>query len=206
MDCQQITHTPVALEILQTQGGQRLQALFHCIYTLFQGSFLSWIFHRYSHHRNKDRLLADAKDAFQNGVMAFYLKSQQAGFEIKGSLKTAIYSFGLLQLLACFKRERTVYVVSDYLDCLDMLFEDELFETERQELLNEQEQEVIEALRLLPENQRAILSMRFFEHLKSRQIAERLEISTGHVNNESARAYKALRHLLKTKMVQNGTE
>lgn len=200
MDCQQITHTSVALEILQTPKDQRLQPLFHCIYTLFQGSFLSWILHKYSHHRTKDKLWADAKDAFQNGLMVFYLKSQQTGFIIKGSLKTTIYSFGLLQLLACFKKERSAYGVGNYLDCLDLFFEDEVLASERQEMFNEREQEVLEALALLPPKQKTILSMRFFEHLKSRQIAEKLKVSVGHVDNESAKAYKALRNLLKAKL------
>jgi len=84
---------------------RRLQKLFNCIYSLFQGSFIYWILHKYDNSTNKNKLWEDAKDAFQNGMMVLYRKSQEKGFNIKGNLKTTVYSFGLLQLLALFKKK-----------------------------------------------------------------------------------------------------
>src|SRR5215210_6391989 len=109
MDCQEITKTPVAIEIMQTPGDRRLQQLFSCIYSLFQGSFLGWILHKYHNSGPKEKLWEDAKDAFQNGMMTLYRKSQNKEFTINGSLKTTVYSFGLLQLLAFFKKEKFAY-------------------------------------------------------------------------------------------------
>ncbi len=105
MNCSEIIQPPVALEILQTPGAKRLQKLFGCIYSLFQGSFIYWILHKYDNSTNKNKLWEDAKDAFQNGMMVLYGKSQEKGFNIKGNLKTTVYSFGLLQLLALFKKK-----------------------------------------------------------------------------------------------------
>jgi RNA polymerase sigma factor (sigma-70 family) len=198
MDCQEITEAPVALEIMQTAEDQRLQQLFRCIYSLFQRSFLNWILSKYSNSGFKEKLREDAKDAFQNGVLTLYEKARKKELPIKGSLKTVVYSFGLLQLLAFFKKEKAVYGVADYKNGFDLFFENDFLENERQELLDEKEQDLMEALIKLPAKQRDILVMKFFGRLKSKQIAEKLGVSAGNVDNESAKAYKALRNLLKT--------
>lgn len=199
MDCGEITQPTVALEIMQTPGDRRLQRLFSCIYSMFQGSFLKWILNKYQNSPNKHKLWEDAKDAFQNGLMAFYHKSQKKELVIKGSLKTTIYSFGLLQLMAYFKKERSVYGAGDYFKCFDLLFEDDSIEQERHELLNEKEIDLLVALKELPEKQRNILIMKFFEKLRSKQIAERLNVTPGNVDNDSTKAYKELRNILKSK-------
>lgn len=207
MNCEEITQTAVALEIVQAPEDSRLQQLFHCIYTLFHGSFLAWILHKYPHSRYKDKLLEDAKDAFQNGLMAFYRKSRDKAFTIKGSLKTTIYSFGFLQLLAFFKKEKHVYHEADYEAGLRHFFEDDFFESERQQLLNEQELQLMRALYSLPEKKREILIRRFFEGQKSKQIAGTLHVTAGNVDNDAVKAYKQLRALLSPKSVtQKGEE
>lgn len=199
--CQEITQAAVALSILQTPADSRLQKLFSCIYALFQGSFLSWILNKYAASSYKDKLREDAKDAFQNGVMVFYRKSQEKGFLIKGSLKTTIFSFGLLQLLAYFKKEKKVYHETDYLHGLDLFFEDDLLEGERRELLNEREVELMKALSALSKKKRDILMLKFFGNLRSREIAEKLEVTVGNVDNDAAKAYKQLRSILNSNMV-----
>ena len=199
MDCGEITQPPIALDIMQTPGDQRLQRLFSCIYSLFQASFLNWILHKYPGRAHREKLWEDAKDAFQNGLMAFYNKSQKKQLTIKGSLKTTIYSFGLLQLLANFKKEKSIYGITGFSKCLDLFFDNDLLEHERLELLNERESDLLEALRRLPDKQRQILEMKFFEKLKSKQIAERLDVSVGNVDNDSTKAYKKLRNILKLK-------
>ena len=199
MECAEITQPRVALEIMQTPGDRRLQQLFSCIYSMFQGSFLNWVLHKYQGSRHKAKLWEDAKDAFQNGLMAFYHKSQKRELSIKGGLKTTIYSFGLLQLLAYFKKEKAAYRTGDYAKCFDLFFENDLLEQERHELLNERECDLMEALRTLPEKQRRILVMKFFEKLKSKQIAKKLHITPGNVDNDSTKAYRELRNILQSK-------
>jgi len=199
MDCREIIQPPVALEILQTPGDRRLQNLFGCIYSLFQGSFIYWILHKYDNSTNKNKLWEDAKDAFQNGMMVLYRKSQERGFNIKGSLITTVYSFGLLQLLALFKKEKIANRPGDYLKCLDLFFEDGLLENERHALFNEREIDLVKALKTLPKKQRDILVMKFFEKLKSKQIAEKLDVTAGNVDNDATKAYKKLRRILKSK-------
>ncbi|MBD0297109.1 MAG: sigma-70 family RNA polymerase sigma factor [Flavisolibacter sp.] len=196
MDCREITEVPIALEIMQTPEDHRLQKLFRCIYALFQGSFLRWIMRRYSHSRYKEKLWEDAKDAFQNGLMTLYSKIKGEEFEIKGSLRTTIYSFGLLQLLALFKKEKRAYSFDDYAQCFELLFEDMVLENEKHKLLNERECTLLNALSGLPKKQRTILIMKFFDKLKSKQIAERLDVSVGNVDNDATKAYKELRRVL----------
>ncbi|MFN2438245.1 MAG: sigma-70 family RNA polymerase sigma factor [Chitinophagaceae bacterium] len=203
MDCREIIQPVVALQIMQTPGDRRLQQLFHCIYSLFHGSFLNWILRKYSNGNagHKDKLWEDAKDAFQNGMMALYSKAQKKEFTIKGSFKTTIYTFGLLQLLALFKKEKTAYRSDDHAKCLDLFFEDDFLEKERHELFNEREIDLLEALKTLPKKQRDILVMKFFEKLKSKQIAEKLDVTAGNVDNDSTKAYKELRRILKSKYI-----
>src|SRR4051794_34952986 len=114
MDCEQITQTSKAVEILKTAENKHLkEKLFDCIYSMYQASFLKWIAGKYGSSRLEDKLWEDAKDAFQNGLCVFYEKAQHESFAIKSSLKTTIYSFGLLQLLAHFKKDRSEYGTGD---------------------------------------------------------------------------------------------
>ncbi len=147
----------------------------------------------------KDKLLEDAKDAFENGILALYEKSKKNELNIKGSLKTVIYSFGLLQLLAFFKKDKLVYGTGNYIACIDLLFDDEFSEKERRPFYTEREKVLMEALKDLSPKQREILIMKFFHKLKSRQIAEILNVTPGNVDNDSAKAYKKLREILITK-------
>lgn len=198
MDCQELTKASVALEIMQTPGDKRLARLFHCIYSLFHGSFLTWIQHKYYDSRFKEKLREDAKDAFQNGLLVLYDKCRKREITVRGSLKTVVYSFGLLQLLAYFKKDRIVYGVQDYRNGFDLLHS-EASENENRDLLNEKEKDLMEAIAKLPKKQGKILMMKFFGKLKSKQIAEKLGVSAGNVDNESAKAYKTLRQILQVK-------
>ncbi|MBE7169074.1 MAG: sigma-70 family RNA polymerase sigma factor [Williamsia sp.] len=200
MDCQELTKAAVAVDIMQTPEDKRLAGLFHCIYALFQGSFLNWIQQRYSNTRLREKLREDAKDAFQNGLLVLYDKSRKKEISINGSLKTVVYSFGLLQLLAYFKKDRMMYGIQDYKHGFDLLLENAFQENEHQELLNEKEKKLMEAISKLPQKQGEILIMKFFGRLRSKEIAEKLGVSAGNIDNESAKAYKALRQILKVKL------
>lgn len=205
MECIEITQNAVAMQILQSPADKRLAALFRCIYALFHDGFLNWILHKYT-CSDKDKLREDAKDAFQNGLLAFYRKTQAKSFFLQGSLKSCIYSFGLLQLLALFKTEKRIHPQQYYLQSLALFLEDDLLSAERHHLLNEKELELMKALSHLPKKQQAILMMRYFEGLKSKQIAERLGVSAGNVDNDAAKAYKALRKILSAKHSFKETE
>lgn len=200
MDCGQLTQPATALRILQSPADGRLAALFHCIYALFQSGFLDWITNKYAGNGNSEKLREDARDAFQNGLIAFYRKAQEAGFSIRGSLKTTIYSFGLLQLLAFLKKEAKVYNGLDCLHGLRPFFEDDLLADERHRLLNERELHLVEALNALPKKQRDILVLRYVEGLRSKEIAKQLGVSAGNVDNDAGKAYKTLRKLLSAKL------
>jgi RNA polymerase sigma factor (sigma-70 family) len=199
MDCKEITKAPIALQILQRSGDTRLQRLFHCIYSLFQSCFIKWIIHKYGHNLPKEKLWEDAKDAFQNGLMTLHHKAQQKEFTIKGSLKTTVYSFGILQLLASFKKEKHTrnFPLIDYeIVCA---FEGYYPGEEQNQRLNEKEQELMAALVQLPPKLHTILMMKFFDKLKSKEIAAKMNVTAGNVDNDTAKAYKLLRSVLQSK-------
>ena len=200
MDCQELTKPSVALEIMQDPDDSRLPQLFRCIYSMFHDSFINWILNRYSNGGSNEKLQEDAKDAFQNGMLELFDKAKKKELSIKGSLKTVVYSFGMLQLLAALKKEKMVYKVRNYIDDLDSLFENDFLESERRDLFDKKEKDLMEALLTsLPARQRDILLMRYFGKLRSRQIADKLGISVGNVDTETARAYKVLRNILNAK-------
>ncbi|MEO6729770.1 MAG: sigma factor-like helix-turn-helix DNA-binding protein [Ferruginibacter sp.] len=208
MECEEIIKPAVTIEVLQRPENKHLQArLFNCIYTLFQSNFLCWILNKYRHTRYKEKLWEDAKDAFQNGLSLFYLKSQQKEFTFRTSLKTTIFSFGFLQLLASFKKEKSAYGARHYIIWFELFFEDDFFEKERQELLDDKEHCLMTALAMLPKKHKDILIMKFFQKLKSREIATILNVTPGNIDNQSTKAYKELREILKSKFnLKNETQ
>ena len=201
MECEKIIQPAAAIEILQNPESKYLQTtLFNCIYCLFQNSFLSWIMNKYRYVSCKEKLREDAKDAFQNGVSVFYEKSQQKGFVLKSSLKTTIYSFGLFQLLAVFKKEKKLYGFHHYIKWVELFFEDDFIDVDQQDFIDEKEHCLIEAMNLLSKKQHEILRMKFYQKLKSREIAKQLNVTAGNIDNESAKAYKELRQILRKKL------
>ena len=207
-ESEEITRTPAALSILQASRSSRLQQLFNCIYAMFQSNFINWILRKYNNNICKDKLWEDAKDAFQNGLMVFYLKSRQKGFTIRASLKTVVYWFAFLQFLAARKKEKMVYGIEAFDKYFDKFFENDLLEIERQSLLNKQENDLLDAISKLSGKQREILMLKFFNKMRSSEIAEKLDISVGNVDNTSTKAYKELRRLMQehteVKINENG--
>lgn len=195
MDCQQLTQPAVALQILHDPADQRRQRLFGCIYELFFGSFLSWILKRYGHGWNKETLYENARDAFQTGLEFFHERAKAEGFCIRGSLKTTVYSFGLYQLMALFKTEKAAKRRSSPLE-RDVFFTDAFLEAERQAALNEEECRLIDAIYKLPPRMREMVVLKFFDKLRSKEIARQLAVTPGHVDNVMAKAFKILRRLL----------
>ena len=50
----------------------KIWLLIYCIYEKYYQSFLQWILFKFNGIAIKDKLLEDAKDAFQNGIIVFY--------------------------------------------------------------------------------------------------------------------------------------
>lgn len=196
MDCLQITQAAEALRIVQNPLDSRLRQLFSCIYRLFRESFVAWICLRFAGSADKDRLREDARDAFQNGLMAFYNKAQGKNFTLDKSLKTVLYSYGWLQLMTYFKKQKAGPEHDVYLRGLQFFAEDETLEAERQQLLNEKEIALLKAINTLPPRRREILLLKFFEKLRSKEVAARLHLSPGSVDNEVSKGLKELRRIL----------
>lgn len=205
MNCLQITQAEEALRILQNPHEDKLQHLFSCIYRLYRESFVAWVCGRFAAGTDKDRLREDAKDAFQNGLMAFYNKAQGKNFTLGKSLKTVLYSYGWLQLMAFFKKQKGGHYRDAYLRGLQVFLEDESLEAERQQLLNEKETALLKAVGALPPRTREILLLKFVEKLKAKEIGARLNLAPGSVDNEVSKALKDLRRVLGAKPSKNKT-
>ena len=192
MCCYEFLQPDNAIQILHGSDTKAIQQLFYCIYKSHYQSFLQWILFKFNGVTYKDKLLEDAKDAFQNGVLVFYLKSQKKDFEIKNSLKTTIYNYGLLQLKAAIKKERHVMHAWPYIEYPVTACE---IDPDSQQHLVEisKEIELIKAISNLKAKEREVILLKYFNHLRSKQIAEKLHVTVGDIDNTTGKAYKHLR-------------
>ena len=103
-------------------------------------------------------------------------------------------------MLAVFKKEKKLYGFHHYIKWVELFFEDDFIDVEQQDFIDEKENSLKEAMNLLPTKQHKILRMKFYQKLKSREIAKQLNVTAGNIDNESAKAYKELRQILRKKL------
>ena len=103
-------------------------------------------------------------------------------------------------MLAVFKKEKKLYGFHHCIKWAELFFEDDFFDVDQQDFIDEKEHCLIEAMNLLSKKQHKILRMKFYQKLKSREIAKQLNVTAGNIDNESAKAYKELRQILRKKL------
>ena len=102
-------------------------------------------------------------------------------------------------MLAIFKKEKNIYGKVAYTERFSDFVEDDFIQHEKSQLMNERRNDLMNALAELTQKKRDIVVMKFFDNLKSKQIAEKLHVTVGNVDNDSTRAYKELRTILQSK-------
>ncbi len=194
MKCDKLIQVDTVLEIMQNPEKSGLRnALFSCIYSEFQDKFIKRIKKRFSYNKYQDKLLLDIEDAFENGLVAFFIKSQRKGFTIKGNLEATLYTFVYFQLLADFKKQNRLDFGSiDYSKWDELISGIDIDGDIDQYDLNEREVCLIKLLAMLTEKQRNILIMKYFDKLTAEQIAKKLGVVIGDVHNVTWKARKVL--------------
>jgi RNA polymerase sigma-70 factor (ECF subfamily) len=134
-----------------------------------------------------------AEDLVQETMISVWTKAglYEAG---KGSVTTWIFTIARNLRIDRMRRESTVHLteLGDYDEAADEPGSDEL-------LVRAQEQSLmVNALNVIPEEQKTILMLSYVDDLPQSEIAERLEIPLGTVKSRMRLAYKRLRKVLET--------
>jgi RNA polymerase sigma-70 factor (ECF subfamily) len=134
-----------------------------------------------------------AEDLVQETMISVWTKAglYEAG---KGSVTTWIFTIARNLRIDRMRRESTVHLteLGDYDETADEPGSDEL-------LVRAQEQSLmVNALKVIPEEQKTILMLSYVDDLPQSEIAERLDIPLGTVKSRMRLAYKRLRKVLET--------
>lgn len=134
----------------------------------------------------------DADDIFQNTMIKIF--RFLPSFEQKASLKTWIYTVTVNESLSYIKATSKKFSLDNgivKLQFSEKLKSDPYFEG------NDIQMKLITAIALLPERQRLIFNMKYFEDLTFKELAEILSMNEGGVKSTYHIAYKKIKeHIL----------
>jgi RNA polymerase sigma factor (sigma-70 family) len=198
MDCRKLLQPAMAQKIIRDPQHEQFQALFHCINSL-EGNFVKWVLRNYSSYYNKEKLLEDARDAFRIAVFELYRKARRKGFKFTASVKTFLFQIALNQMRSMLRKQKHAYI-SIYAKEIEEVIIDDPPAKKQQETVEERERLVRSAIMHLSKTQVKIILLKFFNHMKSKQIAQALDVTVGNIDNHLSKAYKDLRNMLKDKL------
>ena len=193
MDCKELDQ-PVLLTILFREEDEReLARVFRCYYENYYKMFvlmLQRISERHAFLRNDPEFYAS--QAFNDGLLGFYEKIRKSGFvEGNAKLKTFFFAFCINKLRALItdqqrKGHKQARLIRDSK-------EESSPEIEAEDLYGEQEALLQKALNMLDEKRRQYIILRKMYNLTNEEIAERMGIEPGTVNNEVYKSFLKLK-------------
>jgi RNA polymerase sigma factor (sigma-70 family) len=205
MNCKEINSSQKLITFFREENGIHLNEVFKCFFNLFFEEFRR-LTYKYClnkfHTRHKEDELA--KDAFNDGLMSFYFKLRNEGFEEKGAqVKTAFFSFCIFKLRGLSKtleRRFTKETVVDpgvAFNSPDLLTTGELNDISQYEiLLNTKEEIFCSALKELGERSSNLIIWKKILKLKNEEIADRMGIKPDTVPNEVYKSFNKLKEIV----------
>ena len=205
MDCKEITNSQILVAYFIEGNEVRLNMIFKCFYSLFFEDFKRLTYH-FCQNKIQTKYREDelAWDAFSDGLMSFYYKLKNEGFEEKGAqIKTALFSFCIFKLRALIKtlgRRVTKETVTDFASQVTNAEEiqtDELAEVAYYELLLDLEEKIyFRALQELGQRGSDLIIRKKIHKLSNEEIAHRMNIKPGSVPNEVYKAFNKLKEIV----------
>lgn len=115
----------------------------------------------------------DADDVLQNTFLKAWKRLDN--FQGKSQLSTWLYRIAINEALECLRRKRSKVVTEgeDTLHLADSLLADEYFDGDRGQAL------LLEAIATLPDVQRMVFTLRYFDEMKYSDMSELLGTSVG---------------------------
>lgn len=138
----------------------------------------------------------DANDVIQNTFIKVYRNISK--FEAKSKLYTWLYRIATNEAITFLrkkKRKQTVDIEGDASEITRQLTADEYFDGDEIQI------QLQAALSTLPEKQRAVFNLRYFDELSYREISELLDTSVGALKASYHHAVKKIEGFIKAKQL-----
>ncbi len=205
MDCKEINNSQKLVTYFREENEVHLNRVFKCFFNLFFEDFrrltYKYCLNKFHTKHKEDEL---ARDAFDDGLMSFYFKLKNEGFEEKGALvKTAFFSFCIFKLKGLTKALSRRFVKETVMDAEILLNKPDLAATEElndvldyEQLLNAEEEILNRALKELGERGSNLIMWKKVLKLKNEEIAERMNIQPGTVPNEVYKSFNKLKEIV----------
>ena len=205
MNCDEITNSQKLVSYFREKNEVHLNRVFKCFFKLFFEDFrrftLSHCHNKVHAKYNEEEL---ARDAFNDGLMSFYYKLKNEGFEEKGAhVKTAFFSFCIFKLRGLTKTLGRRFIKETIIDPLsqensaDEIKSDELADVMDYELLlSTKEQMLYRALKELGKRGADLIIWKKIHKLSNEEIAGRMNIKPGTVPNEVYKAFNKLKEIV----------
>ena len=204
MDCKEITSPQKLVSLFREENETGLNRVFKCFFNLFFEDFRR-LAHKYCINKFYTRYVEDelAKDAFNDGLMSFYFKLKQEGFEEKGALiKTAFFSFCIFKLKGLTKalgrrliKETVVSPVISF-ENPDIVTSEQKDIWDEEQLLFTEEEIFLNALKELGERGANLITWKKVLKLKNEEIASRMGIKPDTVPNEVYKSFNKLKGIV----------
>lgn len=206
MDCTEITNAQKLTAFFREDNEMQLNRVFKCFYNLFFEDFRRLAF-SYCHHKfyTKHKEEELARDAFNDGLLSFYIKLKNEGFVEKGAqLKTAFFSFCIFKLKGLTKALSRRSVKESVVDPLVSFNNENIHGNAglpvvwEYELLLDMEEEIFyKALKELGERGSNLIKWKKILKLKNEDIAARMGIHPDTVPNEVYKSFIKLKEIVK---------
>jgi RNA polymerase sigma factor (sigma-70 family) len=205
MDCNEINSSQKLITFFREENDIHLNKVFKCFFNLFFEDFrrltYKYCLNKFHTKHKEDEL---AKDAFNDGLMSFYFKLRNEGFEEKGAqVKTAFFSFcifklrGLTKTLGRRSVKETVIDPAIIFNNLDLLNTSEVKDVwDYEHLLNTKEEIFSSALKELGERGSNLIIWKKVLKLKNEEIADRMGIKPDTVPNEVYKSFNKLKEIV----------
>ncbi len=204
MDCKEITNSQKLVAFFREENEVHLNRVFKCFFYLFFEDFkrLTYKFcqNKIQAKHKEDEL---ARDAFSDGLMSFYYKLKNDGFEEKGvQIKTVFFSFCIFKLKGLTKTLRRRFMKEAVTDPAsqssndDEIQSDELAEAKNYQLLLNMKEEIFcRALEQLGQRGTDLIIWKKIQKLSNEEIARRMNIQPGTVPNEVYKAFNKIKEI-----------
>lgn len=204
MNCNEITNSQKLVAFFRDEDEVGLGRVFKCFFYLFFEDFRR-LTHKYCHNKTHTRHQEEdlAKDAFSDGLMSFYYKLKNDGFEEKGAqIKTAFFSFCIFKLKGLTKVLSRRLIKETVVDPVTQenntgIFNDEIVDTREYEwLLNRKEEIISRALKELGERGARLVTWKKINKLSNEEMGLRMNIQPGTVPNEVYKSFNKLKEIV----------
>ncbi|HZE82776.1 MAG TPA: sigma-70 family RNA polymerase sigma factor [Puia sp.] len=193
MDCKEISEPVLLTNLFREKNEKELHRVFKCFYENYYRIFVLML-RRISkkHAFLKNDVEFYASQAFNDGLLSFYDTVSKKGFaEREAKIKTFFFAFCLNKLRALITSQyRTGDKQAKLIRATEHQAESGI---EAEDIGNEQAAILQKALNMLDEKRRKYIILRKMHHLTNEQIAEKMGIEPGTVNNEVHKSFRKLK-------------